>query len=134
MKPIILLTCVPVLLFLACKPPVIDKDNAGPARGNLTMGAVQTKVVNGVTTKAQVMEWFGSPNLVTRNKDGEVWNYTRQGTAAELKQSSVGAWFLIGASNGSSGFSQSGSYSFDLLLRFDNHDVVTDHKVMQTAF
>ena len=124
-------TLAPLLLLAACRQPESDM---AKSRGNLTLGGVQTKLVNGVTTKAQVMEWFGSPNLVTRAKDGEIWNYTRQGTAAELKNSSVGFWFLIGGSGKSTGFSQSGSYSFDLLVRFNNNDVVADHKVMQTAF
>ena len=121
-----------LLLGVACNRPDPEPD---PARkGNLTLGGVQARIVNGSTTKAQVLEWFGSPNLVTRTKDGEVWNYTRQGTASELRQNSVGAWLLVVGGGSSSGFSQSGSTSFDLMLRFDNHDVVTDHKVLQTAF
>jgi len=124
-------TLAPILLLAACSHPESGMEKS---RGNLTMGGVQTKLVDGSTTKAQVMEWFGSPNLVTKTKEGEIWNYTRQGTAAELKNSSVGFWFLVGASGSSTGFAQSGSYSFDLLLRFDNNDVVMDHKVLQTAF
>jgi outer membrane protein assembly factor BamE (lipoprotein component of BamABCDE complex) len=119
-----------LLAIVACKSP----DSAPVDRGNLTLGAVQVKIVNGTTTKAQVMEWFGSPNIVTRDKDGEVWNYTRQGTASELRQSGVGVWFLIGSGGSATGFAKSGSYSFDLLIRFDQGDRVVDHKVMQTAF
>jgi len=116
-------------LGLACAPPEVD-----PHRGNLTMGAVQTRLENNRTTKAQVLEWFGSPNIATRDKEGEVWNYTRQGTASEVRTSSVGAWMLVAAAGGSSGFAHSGSYSFDLLIRFDRNDIVTDYKVLQTAF
>jgi outer membrane protein assembly factor BamE (lipoprotein component of BamABCDE complex) len=121
-----------LLLAAACAEP--QPTTPDKSRGNLTLGSVQNKIVNGQTTKAQVMEWFGSPNLVTRTKEGEVWNYTRQGTAAELKSSNVGVWFLIGATGRQSGIAQSGSFSFDLLLRFNTEDVVTDHKVLQTAF
>jgi outer membrane protein assembly factor BamE (lipoprotein component of BamABCDE complex) len=130
-----LTTALPAALLLltaACREP--QPSTPDKSRGNLTLGAVQNSIVNGQTTKAQVMEWFGSPNLVTRTKEGEVWNYTRQGTASELKSSSVGVWFLIGATGRQSGIAQTGSYSFDLLLRFNNEDVVTDHKVLQTAF
>jgi outer membrane protein assembly factor BamE (lipoprotein component of BamABCDE complex) len=126
------LALTPLLLCAACAPPAVEEPKAG--KGNLTLGGVQTRIVNGSTTKAQVMEWFGSPNLVTRNKDGEVWNYTRQGTATELKRTQVGAWFLLGSASSGTGFTHSGSCSFDLLLRFDLNDVVTDHKVLQTAF
>jgi len=122
---------LPLLLGLACASP---KPSQAPGKGNLTLGSVQAKIVDGTTTKAQILEWFGSPNVVTKAKDGEVWNYTRQGTATELKQSSVGAWFLVFSGGSSTGFTQSGSQSFDLLLRFNNNDVVVDHKVLQTAF
>lgn len=114
---------------LACQPP-----DTGPNHGNFTVGAVSQRLERGKTTKAQVLEAFGSPNIVTKDKEGEVWNYTRQGTASEVRSSSVGAWMLIAAAGGSTGFARSGSYSFDLLLHFDNQDVLTDYKVLQTAF
>ncbi|BDU71921.1 hypothetical protein [Mesoterricola silvestris] len=123
-----------LLLGLACAQPAVKPDMEAPRKGQLTLGSVQTKVVNGSTTKAQILEWFGSPNLATKTKEGEVWNYTRQGTAAELKASTMGLWFLVGGSQKATGFSGTSSYSFDLLLRFDGNDVVVDHKVMQTAF
>jgi len=114
---------------LACAPPATD-----PNKGNLTLGAVQTRLENGKTSKAKVLEWFGSPNIATKDRNGEVWNYTRQGTATEVSSSHVGAWMLIASGGSSTGFSRSGSYSFDLLIRFDTHDVVVDYKVLQTAF
>ncbi len=103
-------------------------------KGNLTLGAVQIKIENTVTTKAQILEWFGSPNVATKDKDGEVWNYTRQGSSTQIATSSVGAWLLIGSgySNNSSG--KTSSYSFDLFIRFDNKDIVIDNRVIQTAF
>ncbi len=97
-------------------------------------GAAQMKLESGKTTKAQVLEWFGAPNVATRDKDGEVWDYTRQGTATQLKGSSIGAWFLLGWGGSSSSSARSSSYSFDLLIRFDRTDIVTDFKVLQTAF
>lgn len=125
------LAILPLLvLSLACTKPNVEP----PQRGNLTLGSVQTRIENGQTSKAQVLEWFGSPNIVTRDKDGEVWNYSRQGTATEVQSSSVGAWMLIVTAGNSTGFARSGSYSFDLLLRFNPQDIVTDHKVLQTAF
>lgn len=118
-----------LLALVGCNTPESSID-----RGNLTLGGVQTKITNGSTKKSDILQWFGAPNIVTKDKDGEVWNYTRQGTASELKSSSVGVWFLLGTAGNSTGFSHSGSYSFDLLIHFNNQDVVTDHKVLQTAF
>lgn len=131
MKPIRTMSVCTALLALAqgCVSPQPD-----PMRGNLTMGSVQTRIVNGTTTKAEILAWFGSPNIATRDKDGEVWNYTRQGTATEVRSSSVGAWMLVVAGGSSTGFARSGSTSFDLLIRFDKNELVQDHKVLQTAF
>ena len=123
------LVAIGCLTLLACQPP--DGD---PRRGNLTLGAAQMKLESGKTTKAQVLEWFGAPNVATRDKEGEVWDYTRQGTATQLKGSSIGAWFLLGWGGSSSSSARSSSYSFDLLIRFDRTDIVTDYKVLQTAF
>lgn len=124
------LTCVVLATFsLGCAPPQAD-----PLRGNLTLGSVQTKIENGKTTKAEILAWFGSPNIATRDRNGEVWNYTRQGTASEVRSSSVGAWMLVMAGGTSTGFARSGSTSFDLLIRFDTNDLVVDNKVLQTAF
>lgn len=98
------------------------------------MGSVQQKIENNKTTKSEILQNFGSPNIVTKDRDGEIWNYTRQGTATEMQRNSVGAWFLVFYGGSSTGFSKSGSYSFDLLIKFNNSDIVVDHKVMQTAF
>jgi hypothetical protein len=125
-RPFLALPCI--LALLGCAPPQqADK-------GNMTLGATEIKLVSGKTTKAQVLEWWGAPNVATRDTNGEVWNYTRQGTANEIHSSSVGAWLLLGAGQTGSASSRSSSYSFDLLIRFDTRDVVTDYKVLQTAF
>jgi outer membrane protein assembly factor BamE (lipoprotein component of BamABCDE complex) len=124
-----LLSCSCLLMLLGC-----TSVNTGSTKGNLTLGATQILLVDGKTTKAQVLEWFGSPNVATRDKQGEVWNYTRQGTTSQIKSSSVGAWFLLGAGQVDSAKGHSSSYSFDLLIRFDTNDVAMDHKVLQTAF
>jgi len=127
-KRMVLVTAV-ILGTIACVPPVAESN-----RGNLTMGAVQSRIENGKTTKSQVLEWFGSPNIATHDKDGDVWNYARQGTSSEVGRSGVGPWMLIVSAGSSTGFSRSGSYSFDLIIRFDKSDIVVDHKVLQTAF
>lgn len=122
------LTFAGLLLFAGCNSPSTH------GRGNFTLGAAQIKLLNGKTTKAEVLEWFGAPNIATKDAKGEVWNYTRQGTSSQIRTSTVGAWLLLGGVESSSSRGQSGSYSFDLLIRFNNDDVVVDYKVLQTAF
>jgi len=123
------------LAAMACCLVVGCSDvDATPNKGNMTLGAVQMKVENGKTTKAQIMEWFGAPNVATKDKEGEVWNYSRQGNSNQIRASSVGVWLLLGAGESGKSSSRSSSYSFDLLIRFDKADIVQDHKVLQTAF
>jgi hypothetical protein len=66
----------PLLLLAACHQPAAGPQAAQAGRGNLTLGGVQAKIVNGTTTKAQVMEGFGSPNRVTRTEEGDPFDVT----------------------------------------------------------
>ena len=108
----------------ACGPsftPVDDRNSA------MTQGNVQMNVTVGQTTKAQVLEVFGAPNITTRESSGkEVWTYQR---AAQVAQSSSqsGGWSIIfaGESYSNSGFS-SNSRMMTLIITFNNKDVVTD--------
>lgn len=49
-----------------------------PRNSNLTAGVVKRDIVKGTTTQAEILEIFGSPNVVTMNREqDEVWNYNR---------------------------------------------------------
>ena len=64
------------LLLAGCvtAPEPLTKKNS-----ELTQGMVQMNLEVGKTTKADVVENFGAPNITTRDGDGnEVWTYQRQ--------------------------------------------------------
>lgn len=89
----------------------------------------------GATTKAEIIENFGSPNITTRDGSGkEVWTYQR---SAQVAQSSAkaGYWtiLLAGQSGNSSGF-ESSSRMITLIIKFDNKDVVVDFKSRTSNF
>ena len=89
----------------------------------------------GQTTKAEVLENFGSPNITTRDGSGkEVWTYQR---SAQVQQSSSksGYWtiLLAGQSGSSSGF-QTSSRMITLIIKFDSKDVVADFKSRTSNF
>lgn len=45
---------------------------------NLTAGKVKMEIKKGETTQAEILQIFGSPNIVTKNRSNdEVWNYNR---------------------------------------------------------
>lgn len=101
--------------------PVTDRNS------QLTQGNVQLSIQIGKTTKAQVLESFGSPNITTRDGSGkEVWTYQR---SSQVTQSSHkdGYWTLLlaGQSGGGSGFENS-SRMITLIIKFNESDTVSD--------
>lgn len=101
----------------------------------LTQGNVQMNLIVGQTTKAEVLEKFGGPNITTRDGSGrEVWTYQR---AAQVSQSSSksGYWTIIlaGQSSRSSGF-ESSSSMITLIIKFDQNDVVKDFRSRTSKF
>jgi outer membrane protein assembly factor BamE (lipoprotein component of BamABCDE complex) len=109
--------------------PLTDKNS------QLTQGNVQMNLVVGETSKAQVLENFGSPNVTTRDGSGkEVWSYQR---AAQVSQSSSkeGYWSIIiaGQSSSAAGL-ESSSKMITLIIKFDANDIVYDFKSRESIF
>lgn len=101
-----------------------DKDTKN---SNLTMGMVKSKIVKGETNQAQVLEIFGSPNLVTKNKENnEVWSYNRMSSVSKGGQT----FFVFGEKASVSSSNQ----SFDLIITFNSSDIVKDYSVVSTTF
>ena len=102
---------------------------------NLTQGNVQLNVTTGSTTKADVLEVFGAPNVTTRDGEGkEVWTYQRQ---AQVNQAygQDGGWsvLLTGKSTAVTGF-ESSSRMITLIIKFDSNDVVADFNSRASNF
>ena len=101
----------------------------------LTQGNVQMNLKVGVTTKADVLNTFGSPNITTRDASGEeAWSYQRQATVSQSSDS-ANYWsiFLTGESRSASGFSQS-SRMMTLINTFNKNDVVSDFRSRSSDF
>jgi len=111
-------------------PEPLTKQNS-----QLTQGNVQLNLKIGETTKAEVLEKFGAPNITTRDGAGrEVWTYQR---AAQVAQSSSrsGYWTVIlaGQSGDVSGF-ESSSRMITLIIKFGKNDVVEDFRSRASTF
>ncbi len=92
-------------------------------------------LVVGKTTKAEVLENFGAPNITTRDGSGrEVWTYQR---AAQVTQSSSQSsfWTIIlgGGSSNATGF-ESSSQMVTLIIKFDGNDIVADFRSRTSNF
>lgn len=117
----------------ACGPagpgPLDQRNNA------LTQGNVQLNLRVGETTKAEVLDKFGAPNITTRDASGsEVWSYQRH---ARVSQSSSSGNFwtilLVGGGSSAAGFSET-SRTMTLIIKFDDNDVVSDFRSRSSDF
>ena len=109
--------------------PVSDRNS------QLTQGNVQLNLQVGSTTKADVLESFGAPNITTRDGSGrEVWTYQRHAQVTQ-KSSQSNYWTVIfvGGSEEAAGF-ESSSRMITLIIKFDAQDVVADFKSRTSSF
>ena len=120
------------ILLTGCvtAPEPLTKKNS-----ELTQGMVQMNLEVGKTTKSDVIETFGAPNITTRDSSGnEVWTYQRQ---AQVSQSSSSSGFIFviiaGKSAEASGFETS-SRMMTLIIKFDGNDIVSDFKSRESNF
>ena len=113
----------------ASQQPLTERNSS------LTQGNVQMNLVVGETSKAEVLEVFGAPNVTTRDGAGqEVWTYQRQAQVAQSSTQS-GFWtvLLAGGSRSTSGF-ESSSRMITLIIKFDSEDIVSDFRSRESNF
>lgn len=108
------------------------------AKNALTTGQVQITLKKDVTTQAEVLEVFGSPNLVTLNSAGEeVWTYQKHATVASATSSSAyGTIILFGGSTRTSGLEQS-TRTMTLIIKFKERNgvkTVSDFSSRSSSF
>jgi hypothetical protein len=120
-----ILVIISFLLFSGCASvqPV--------QQANLTPGMAKTKIFIGKTTQNEILQVFGPPNIVTKNKSGnEVWTYDK--VSVEGGSSDIYATlFIIGASGSRS---SSSARTFTLMIEFDEKDIVKDFSYRASAF
>ncbi len=113
------------------------------ATSPLTAGNVTLQLKKGETTKDEVLKTFGSPNIVTKNREAdEVWNYNRMNFTTRFGSDSsfslgLGAGVGFGSLGGGGGrksVSTATTKSFDLMITFDENDVVKDYSIIQASF
>jgi len=119
------------------------KDSSDP----LSYGMVQMPVKVGVTTQADILEKFGSPNIATIDGSGrEMWVYDRHATVTYDKSSGFSIGMVLGAGGsdvgggGGLGFGSRRSRSeqtqrtMTLILKFDSNKVVSDFQSRSSSF
>jgi outer membrane protein assembly factor BamE (lipoprotein component of BamABCDE complex) len=120
---------ISIILILSCASYL--PHNEPVQKSNLTSGTVKKEITKGKTTQAEVMQLFGSPNLMTMDSDGnEVWNYNKMSytTTAGSDGTSLSFW------SGSRSIRSSTTQSFDLIIVFDKSNVVRDYRVISASY
>ncbi len=104
----------------------------------VTPGAAKMYLEPGRTHQVEVLEKFGTPNIVTRRDGGEMWVYD--------KISSNEGSGLLGLGGGGGGSGLGGGIfgglssrtrsetTVMLIVYFDPNDIVLDYKITQTKF
>jgi len=100
-------------------------------KSNLTAGMAKTKIIKGQTTQTQILEVFGAPNIITKNKSGyEVWTYDK---VSVEKDNTAGYLSIIVAGIGKQG-SSSSARTFTLMIEFGDDEVVKEYSYRSAAF
>lgn len=106
-----------------------------PASNPFTPGEVSLKLQRGVTTKTEVLQAFGAPNIVSQNAAGDsVWTYQKNATVSQAsRHGSYWTILLAGSNNNTSGFAES-DRSMTLIISFNKAGIVKNFKSLSTNF
>jgi|TARA_B110000914_G_scaffold81501_1_gene71734 outer membrane protein assembly factor BamE (lipoprotein component of BamABCDE complex) len=129
------------ILMLSCTPPEpIIIEVPVEKKDNLSLGKVQSQIKKGMN-QTEVLEVLGSPNIVTKNSNGdEVWTYDRIGTfqsssnnaSATIGQAQLGRGFWAFLFGGTTNSVQSNSdrntesKSLTVIITYNESKVVSD--------
>ena len=117
-------------ILLSCAP--YGAQNQPVQKSNLTAGTVKKEIIKNKTTQAEIIQLFGSPNLMTMDSDGnEVWNYNRMSYSTTTSSDDV---LILWGWGGSRSMRSSTTQSFDLIIVFDKRNVVRDYRVISAAY
>ena len=114
-----------VLFLLGCA-------TTGPTqKSNLTAGMVKKEIIKGVTTQNDILQVFGAPNIITKNRSGnEVWTYDKV-SVERSASSQYGTIIIAGIGGERSGTS---TRTFTLMIEFNDKEVVKDYSYRSSAF
>lgn len=119
------------VLLSACAAQQPKQKTTNP----FTSGQVTMTLKKGVTTKAQVIQSFGSPNIVTQNAQGNSeFIYQKNMQVQSSSNSSGYVTVILAGLGGDSHKAKQGSKTMTLIITFDKNDVVQTYKSMTTSF
>ena len=85
-------------LLVSCSSP----QTYDTQKSNLSVGTIKKGIIEDKTTQTEVLEMFGSPNLITTGSDGsEVWSYNKSSYDGAASSKNSGLWVLLASSSSS---------------------------------
>ena len=140
MKNIIIAITFSIIMFNCAPPEPIIIEVPVEKSDKLTLGKVQSQIKKGMN-QTEVLEVLGSPNIVTKNSNGnEVWTYDKIGTSqsssneasATYGQSQLGrgfwAFLFGGTTNSVQSSSNRGteSKSLTVIITYNTEKIISD--------
>lgn len=127
--PILAVICMSSFALISCA--TFPRANETSEKSNLTPATVKYQIIKGHTTQGEVLEILGAPNIITKNRDNdEVWNYNKMSFESIGGTDSGGLIFW----GGSRAMSTTTTKSFDLIIIFDENDIVKDYSMISASF
>src|ERR1043165_5446568 len=85
----------------------------------MTLGIVQKEIHHGMS-QADVASALGSPNIVTKDKEGrETWIYDKIANEVSYSQDMGGVWLILGGYEKSAGARGSTQKTLTVVIKFD---------------
>ncbi|MDR0742637.1 MAG: hypothetical protein LBE98_04210 [Puniceicoccales bacterium] len=128
----LLFLSVMMLLVTACRT-ASDSSKSAPVE-RVTVGTVQRFIKNGMTS-AEVVEVLGSPNMVTKNAEGnETWVYDKIHSEYEAKKSDSGICLILFGGSSAKASGSSSERTLTIVVHFDRNSKVIDFSYRTTSF
>lgn len=100
----------------------------------MTLGIVQKEIRQGMS-QGDVASALGSPNIVTKDKDGrETWIYDKIASEASYSHDAGGVWLILGGYQKEGGARSSTQKTLTVVIKFDEQSNVEKVSYNSTRF
>ena len=124
-----------ITLLASCQSTRQHQQNVSQSNiSELTIGIVQKEIHEGMA-QAEVIESLGSPNIVTKDKNGvETWVYDKIASEASYSQDSGGLWLILTGYQKSAGSTSSSERTLTLIIKFNPDQEVDSFSYHSSKF
>ena len=100
----------------------------------ITAGIVKKEIYKGMSG-AEVAEALGSPNITTRDEDGqETWVYDKIAQEASYSESQNSLFLILGGFSNQTGAASTTQRTLTVVIKFDDQDKVVGYSYHQSKF